>query len=168
MISLQLHRALHLVIPISLLLTSISLAETLYVTAKSAKIRAGITSLDDVKDTVHYGDSVESLRAENEWIEVKTKSGAQGWLHTSKVSATPPEGAGSWLPPIPTKTPSGSSKPVVTAGARGLDKAAEGYAERNGISPQSRKAVDNMTAHEMTDEQVENFLKEGGLGDYAK
>jgi uncharacterized protein YgiM (DUF1202 family) len=145
----------------------LGLAETLYVTSKSANVRAGKTSRDAITDTVHYGDAVESVRQENDWFEVKTKNGVQGWVHTTKLSNSPPtKGQDSILPGMP--LPPRASPPIVTAGARGLDKVAEGYAEGSGISPQSRAAVDKMTSYQVDDKRVETFLREGGLGDYAK
>ncbi|NOS82722.1 MAG: SH3 domain-containing protein [Nitrospira sp.] len=147
--------------------SGLGLAETLYITSKSAKVRAGKTSLDAITDTVHYGDTVESIRQENEWFEVKTKNGAQGWVHTTKLSNSPPtKGQDSTFLGMPLA--SRASQPTVSAGARGLDKVAEGYAEGSGISPQSRAAVDKMTSYQVDDKRVETFLKEGGLGDYAK
>lgn len=149
------------------LAAGVSHADTLYISSKSAQVRAGTTSLDDVKGTVHYGDAVESLRTDNAWAEVKTKNGIRGWIHTSKLSNTPPttQQDTSFLKLGST---SNASTPTVTAGARGLDKVAQGYADKTGISPQSREVVDQMTNYQVNDSQVENFLKEGGLGDYAK
>ncbi|TRZ98385.1 MAG: SH3 domain-containing protein, partial [Nitrospiraceae bacterium] len=43
-----------------------------------------------------------------------------------------------------------------------------GYADRAGITPRDRDAVDRMAAYRMGDQEVEDFLKEGGLGEYAK
>jgi uncharacterized protein YgiM (DUF1202 family) len=147
--------------------SGLSLAETLYITSKSANVRAGKTSLDAITDTVHYGDAVESVRQESDWFEVKTKKGAQGWVHTTKLSNSPPtKGQDSTFLGMP--LPPRASQPTVSAGARGLDKVADGYAEGSGISPQSHAAVEKMTNYQVDDKRVETFLKEGGLGDYAK
>ena len=52
--------------------------------------------------------------------------------------------------------------------ARGLDKASEGYADRAGVSARDREVVDRMTAYQIPDQDVEEFMREGGLGEYAK
>jgi hypothetical protein len=56
---------------------------------------------------------------------------------------------------------------TASAGARGLDKAGEAYADRSGITKEHRDAVDRMTDYKLPDEEVENFLKDGRLGEYA-
>lgn len=154
---------------IFLSLASWSLAETLYVIAKSAHIRAGKTSLDAVTDTIRYGDAVESITRENDWVQVKTKGGAQGWIFAAnKLSTAAPAGDQGYLEKMSTSLKGPVSTTTTSAGARGLDKVAQGYAETNGISPQSRQAIDQMTNYQVDDKQVETFLKEGGLGEYAK
>jgi hypothetical protein len=57
---------------------------------------------------------------------------------------------------------------TASAGARGLDKVSEGYANRVGITQQHRDAIDRMAAYQISDQDVEDFLKQGGLGEYAK
>jgi hypothetical protein len=61
-----------------------------------------------------------------------------------------------------------SSGVTASAGARGLDKASEGYANRAGITQQHREAVDRMTAYKIPDEAIQEFLKSGRLGEYAE
>lgn len=150
------------------ILSGVALAETLYVIVKSAKVRAGVTSLDIIMDTVHYGDAVESIGKENDWVRVETKSKAQGLIHISKLSSSQPASDQNSYGIVTTIVRSTASQPTVSAGARGLDKVAEGYAEGSGISSESRAAVDKMTSYQIDDKQLEAFLKEGGLGDYAK
>jgi uncharacterized protein YgiM (DUF1202 family) len=150
------------------ILNGVATAEKFYVIAKSAHVRAGVTSLDAVIDTVHYGDAVESISRENDWVRVKTKSGTQGLIHGSKLSSRPPEAGQSSYGLLTTVVRSTASQPTVSAGARGLDKVAEGYAEKNAITTEARMAVDKMTSYQVDDKQLEAFLKEGGLGDYAK
>lgn len=61
-----------------------------------------------------------------------------------------------------------ASATTASAGARGLDKASEGYADRAGVSARDREVVDRMTAYQIPDQDVEEFMREGGLGEYAK
>jgi hypothetical protein len=56
---------------------------------------------------------------------------------------------------------------TASAGARGLDKASEGYAKRSGITQQQRDAVDRMTAYKISDDEIQQFLKSGKLSEYA-
>ena len=61
-----------------------------------------------------------------------------------------------------------ASATTASAGARGLDKASEVMpivpAYPRGIA----EAVDRMTAYQISDQEVEEFMREGGLGEYAK
>ncbi|HZS12318.1 MAG TPA: SH3 domain-containing protein [Nitrospirales bacterium] len=142
-------------------------AETVYVQAKSAKLRAGKTSLDRVVADLAYGQPVDVLRRDGDWVEVKTSSGAIGWLFANKVGATKPAGDDKALAFLGKSMRHGEAGEVTaSAGARGLDKASESYANRTGITKEHRDAVDRMTAYTLSDQEVEDFLKAGKLGEY--
>jgi hypothetical protein len=144
-------------------------AETLYVQAKTAQLRVGKTSLDPVLTNVRYGEAVEVLSRDGNWTEVKTDGGAKGWIFSNKLSASKPSGGNDALARLGQSMRSGeASSSTASAGARGLDKTSEGYADRAGISQRDREAVDRMTGYQVSDEEIEQFLKEGGLGEYAK
>jgi uncharacterized protein YgiM (DUF1202 family) len=157
------------VIAIFLIPATWSLAETLYIIAKSAHIRAGKTSLDAVTETVRFGDAVESIARDNEWVQIRTKNGATGWIYAAnKLSTTPPASDQGYFEKMSASLKGPASATTTSAGARGLDKVAQGYAEDNGIAPQHRQAVDDMTNYTLDDARVDTFLKEGGLGEYKK
>ena len=163
--------SLLIVLVISLCLSAgLALAETVYVQAKTAKLRAGKTSLDAVVADLKFGETLEVLRKDGTWLEVQTGDGMKGWIFTGKTTATKPAGSGdddlARLGKSVRRTKAGDV--TATAGARGLDKASEGYANRAGITQRDRDAVDRMAAYRMSDQEVEDFLKEGGLGEYAK
>ena len=52
-------------------------AETVYVQAKTAQLRSGKTSLDSVVANVKYGEALDVVRRDGNWIEVKTVRGSQ-------------------------------------------------------------------------------------------
>lgn len=144
-------------------------AETVYVQAKTAQLRSGKTSLDAVVGNVKYGDALDVLGRDGSWVEVKTAAGAKGWIFSNKTSSTKPSGTNDTLARLGHSMRGGdASATTASAGARGLDKASEGYADRTGVSARDRDAVDRMTAYQLGDQEVEEFLREGGLGEYAK
>lgn len=146
-----------------------ALAETVYVQAKTAQLRAGKTSLDAVVGNVKFGDALEVVGRDGSWMEVKTSTGARGWIFANKTSPSKPSGTNDTLAKLGQSMRSGdASSTTASAGARGLDKASEGYANRTGISARDREAVDRMTAYQIPDQEVEEFMREGGLGEYAK
>jgi hypothetical protein len=158
-----------LIVGAALVCVTAAFAETVYVQARTAQLRSGKTSLDPVVANLRYGDQLEVVKKEGNWLQVKTEGGAQGWIYTGKTSKTKPGGGDSGLAQLG-RSMRGSEASAVTAsaGARGLDKVSEGYANRAGISPKDRDTVDRMTAYQIPDQEVEEFLKEGGLGEYAK
>lgn len=145
-----------------------TLAETVYVTAKTAQIRSGKTSLDPVVANLQYGQELDVVTREDRWIHVQTTSGAKGWIYSSKVSSTKPTGTENELAALGQRYRRGDPSVTAAAGARGLDKASEGYADRAGITQQHRDAVDRMTGYRILDEEVQEFLKSGRLGEYAE
>lgn len=144
------------------------LAESVYVTAKTAQIRSGKTSLDPVVANLQYGQELAVVAREEKWIQVQTGSGAKGWIYSSKVSSSKPSGADNELASLGQRYRRGDPSVTASAGARGLDKASESYANRAGITKQDRDAVDRMTAYKIPDDEIQEFLKSGRLGEYAQ
>lgn len=150
-------------------LGEVALAETVYVQAKTAQLRSGKTSLEKVVASVKFGEALDVVEKDGSWLQVKTGDGTQGWIFANKTSSSKPSGGNDTLAQLGKSMRRGdASGTTASAGARGLDKTSEGYAKRAGISQQDRDAVDRMTAYQMPDQEVEEFLKEGGLGEYAK
>ncbi len=146
-----------------------ALAETVYVQAKTAQLRAGKTSLDPVVGNVKFGEALDVVGRDGSWVEIKTSSGARGWIFANKTTASKPSGSNDSLARLGQSMRGGdASATTASAGARGLDKASEGYANRTGVSARDREAVDRMTAYQIPDQEIEEFLREGGLGEYAK
>ncbi len=163
--------SLFIVLLIGLSLSAgVALAETVYVQAKTVKLRAGKTSLDSVVANLKFGEPLEVLRKDGTWLEVQTGTGAKGWIFAGKTTSTKPtsseDDALTKLGKSFRRTEAGDV--TAAAGARGLDKASEGYANRTGITQRDRDAVDRMAAYRIPDQEVEDFLKSGGLGEYAK
>lgn len=147
----------------------LAFAEALYIGAKKAQLRAGKTSLDQTVATLDFGDQVEVIEKSGSWLKVKTRSGVMGWIYINKVTALKPSnrsGPLASLGRIFRRTE--ASEITATAGARGLDKVSEDYANRVGITEEHREAVDRMTGYQLSDQEFEVFLKEGRLGEYAQ
>lgn len=145
-----------------------ALADSVYVSAKTAQLRSGKTSLDPVVANLQFGQELEVVSREDKWIQVQTSSGAKGWIYSTKVSSTKPSGSGSDLASLGERFRRGDPSVTASAGARGLDKASESYANRTGITKQYRDAVDRMTAYKIPDDEIQDFLKNGRLGEYAQ
>jgi uncharacterized protein YgiM (DUF1202 family) len=153
-----------------LLLAGVALAETVFVQSKTAMLRSGKTSLDRVVANLKFGEPLVVLNKEGNWLEVQTARGAQGWIFAGKTTPTKPAASEddvlAKLGKSFRRTEAGDV--TASAGARGLDKVSEGYANRVGITQQHRDAIDRMAGYRISDQDVEDFLKEGRLGEYAK
>jgi uncharacterized protein YgiM (DUF1202 family) len=161
-----------IVIPVLMVLSVMAgtvWAETVFVQAKTAQLRAGKTSLDPVVTNVKYGEALQVRKSEGKWMEVETGTGIKGWIFANKTTTVKPSGSEDELSRLGRGfRGKEASDTTASAGARGLDKASEEYAKRSGISQRDRDTVDRMTAYKITDQEVEDFLKKGELGEYAK
>jgi uncharacterized protein YgiM (DUF1202 family) len=152
-----------------MLIATAAYADTVYVQAKSAKLRDGKTSLDREVATVRFGDALEVLKTDGSWLQVRTANGARGWIFVNKTTTTKPDKQDDELAALGRSVRGKeASQTTASAGARGLDKVSEAYANRSGIPKAYRDAVDRMTAYQVGDQEVEDFLKKGALGEYAK
>ena len=151
------------------IMTGSALADTVYVQAKTAQLRAGKTSLDPVVANVKYGEALQIRTTEGKWMEVETRSGVTGWIFANKTTTVKPSGGEDDLSKLGRSVRGKeASDTTASAGARGLDEVSKEYAKRSGISQRDRDTVDRMTAYKITDQEVEDFLKKGELGEYAK
>ena len=150
-------------------LVSVAYAEKAYVQSKSAPLWAGKTSLSQTVATVQFGQEREVLRKEEPWLEVRTSDGVTGWVSANRTSATQPSGGESLFAKAGQTFRQTEAAPVTaSAGARGLDKVSEEYANRSSIPKQYQDTVDRMAAYRIPDPEVEGFLKDGRLGEYAQ
>ena len=150
-------------------LLGVAWAETVYVQGKTAKLRSGKTSLDPVVADLKYGEPLKVLKTDDKWLQVQTGSGVKGWIFAGKTSPVKRSGGDDELTRLGRSfRGKEASEATASAGARGLDKVSEAYANRSGITQRDRDAVDRMTAYTITDQEIEDFLKKGELGEYAK
>lgn len=97
-----------------------ALAETLYVQSRTAKLRSGKTSLDQVVAELKMGDRLEILRTDGPWVEVRTTSGVRGWLPASNTTSVKPSGGDDDLARGEQFPQTDTSEVTGTAGGRGF------------------------------------------------
>lgn len=147
-------------------------AETVYVRADFGDIRSGKTSLSKVLTRVDYGEALEVMGKDGRWYKVRTSKGVEGWIFSNKISTDEPpksQGRVAALSGFGSFGRTKASEVTATAGARGLDKVSESYADRTStITPKDREAVNKMAAYHITEDELMSFLKDGRLGEYAQ
>ncbi len=152
-------------------------AQTLWVTSDQADLKADSSSTSETVATLARGTELNVKATDNRWYEVSTKAGESGWVYRGKVSETAPEidasaqqsdpGLGDLLGGL-----SGSSIETDAASTsrsiRGLSPEAVQYADQTHAPEDIRKALDEVLSYGIKDNEIDRFLKDGRIGEYAQ
>ena len=152
-------------------------AQTLYVTSEDATLKADSSSSSATIMELKRGTELTVVSKDGRWYSVTTPTNEKGWIYRGKVSEEPPEmedmedeegeGVGGLL--------GGLSDSDINADAadssrsiRGLSPEAKEYADATGSPQEIRNALDEVIARSTTDKEIDRFLKEGKIGEYAE
>ncbi|MBM4084226.1 MAG: hypothetical protein FJ272_05500 [Planctomycetes bacterium] len=141
--------------------------DVVYVKSRTAKIRADKSASADAKE-VPAGTALKVLSKEDKYYQVQLPDGSQGWVfHVSVTDQKPDEGGGVLAG---TGATSGITvaEASTSASIRGLKPMAEDYAKNKGISPKSVDGARKMEELAISSKDVDVFLREGKLGEYAE
>jgi hypothetical protein len=140
----------------------------MYVLTSSAKLRSGESPLEPVLAVLPKGTEVEVLRRKGRFARVKTKDKQEGWLYLRRLTDQKPEQSGgdifstlgqSFRSLRPSKT-------AASSGARGVEEA-DGTGGRS-TRGRSIGFTPSMEKYRPTEGQLDRFLREGKLGEYAE
>jgi uncharacterized protein YgiM (DUF1202 family) len=157
---------------ILMLTGAVMAAEMLWVVSEGAKLKMEPSASSETIEELPVGSEVSMDSSQGSWYKVTTKSNKTGWIYRGKVSSTQPEGkedkgGGSLFGTLP-----GSSVQVSAADTsrsiRGLSPAAKEYAASTKTPEIYQKALDRLLDLRVTDREIEEFLKEGKIGEYSK
>ncbi|MDO9082025.1 MAG: SH3 domain-containing protein [Humidesulfovibrio sp.] len=146
--------------------------DKLYVASEGAKLKADKSASSDTVAELAVGTELRVAGSEESWYKV-TAGGNSGWIYRGKVAASPPEasrqggdnlfgGAG------------GSAITVSEAdSARSMRGLSEQEAAKTAGRPprplaEYKQALDKILAEKVDRKELENFLKAGRIGEYAK
>jgi SH3-like domain-containing protein len=129
--------------------------QTVYVTAKSLALKAGIGFFAKTVATLSYGDSVTVLAVDGKWAQVRTgnsRTGTSGWtsqtnLSTKRVTATGGTG-------------SASSREVAMAGKGFSEEVENAYKDNHDLN---YAAVDATEVNMVSETELLDFITEGRL-----
>lgn len=146
-----------------------ALAETMYAKKDRVKVTSEKSPKSKVVATLRLGDAVDVLKKSGRQYKVKLGSGATGWVFKFKLSEKKPSGksGGSGLSALTGKSTVVAQEARAGGSIRGLKETTEQYAERKHISPVHRRSVDKMEQFVITDEELNRFKQDGGVGEYA-
>lgn len=132
-------------------------AATMSVQVKNGQIRATPSFLGKVVAPLNYGDTVQILETKNEWMNVTGPGGKSGWVHSSALTKK--------------KIVMASGSQDVQTGASGdeLALASKGFNSDVEADFKSKNKnidftwVNRMEKYKVTPEEMQAFLKEGGV-----
>jgi len=146
-------------------------AETLWVTSENAQLKTDAKASSETITTVSIGVKVTVLDSEKRWHRIQIPSGQQGWMYRGRLSDTPPENASGEESGNLFGALAGSSIKADEASTgrsmRGLSEETEEYAKNRKTPKATKKALDEVLAFKVTETELQSFLKNGKIGEYA-
>jgi uncharacterized protein YgiM (DUF1202 family) len=144
--------------------------EKVWVTSAGAKVMSEAAATAKAVETVPVGTELTVLSTKDKWFQVSLPSGEKGWIFRGKVSTSPPEAereGGGLLGALGKSSIEGGSADT-SRSMRGLSPAAEQYAQNAKTPAEYKKAVDGVLALQVKEAEVDAFLREGKIGEYAE
>ena len=145
--------------------------KSLWVTASKAKLKSDKTASSDTVAELDTGLELKVISSEKKWFEVKAGEDKKGWIYRGKVSKNPPDelddlGGGDDLLEDP-----GLSGVILAAAdtARSIrGKKTGGGEAANFPKDEYWKALNHVLTFYAGDDEIQQFLKQGKIGEYAE
>jgi SH3-like domain-containing protein len=127
------------------------------VQVKEGQLRSSASFLAPIVGMAAYGDQVEALQQQGDWIEVKNAQNRRGWIHQSAVTKK--------------RVILSAGKEAAPVAASGQEVALAGKGFNAEVESKYRLThqevdydwVNRMEAIRITPGEMANFLKEGGI-----
>lgn len=145
-------------------------AQTLYVKKSGTKLQASDSAKSDVLATLSQGTPAKVIKKGKKFYQVSAE-GKKGWIFKFKLSAKAPAksgGDGGILGALGGRQKIAANEASSGSSIRGLSPISERHAKNKGISEKDIQAVKQMEAFRVDPKAMENFLKEGKLGEYGQ
>jgi len=142
----------------------------MWVASDNATLKSKPKASSTTLSTLAVGAKVSVLESSNRWYRILTDSGKEGWMYRGKLSDAPPSketgDSGNLFSSMQSSSIS-ADEAQTSRSIRGLSKETEQYAQKRGTPEVYKKALDQVLAIRITDKEVDVFLKEGKIGEYA-
>lgn len=153
-----------------------SATDFVWVTSSEAKMKSEKSAASDTIATLPLGTKLEVIKFESRWFHVTGPDGKMGWVYRGKVSRTAPtpssdKGDGNQLGTLLgglSGSKIGSDTPDTSRSIRALeaDKSVDNQ-EASGQGD-AQKALERVLTFRVLDQEIEQFLEAGGIGEYAR
>jgi uncharacterized protein YgiM (DUF1202 family) len=149
-----------LVVSLFVLVLCLLAAETLIVKVQSTSLRKNPKFYAPALLTLGAGEKIEKISSQEGWIQVRTSKGAVGWIHSSAVQVQKFD-----LMAMDAKMKTQASASEVALAGKGFNKQVEeSYRAKHGEV--SFVWVDKMLLIKIPDSRVEEFMRQGKLGEF--
>lgn len=144
-------------------------SKTMYVKKSGTKLRSADSTKSKVLGKLGKGTALDVTEKSGKFLKVSTPDGQSGWIFKFKLTAKKPAGSGGggdFLGALggqqiaARESSSGSS-------IRGLSPMSEKHAKNKGISQSNIDDVKKMEQFKVSDQELQNFLSQGKLGEYG-
>jgi len=153
-------KKLYLTILLAVLIAAgVMAAETLKVTVKTTKLRKSPKFYAPAVATLNYGDTIQKLDQQGDWIQGLTTGGLQGWVHDSAVEEP------SFSLTARRTSGTGTTADEVALAGKGFNEQVEQAYQKTANLDYTW--VDRMGRISISDKDMEKFFKEGKLGEYG-
>lgn len=144
-------------------------AETMWAKKDRVKVTAEKSPTSEVVATLRVGDPVEVVQKSGRQYKVKLRSGKSGWVFKFKLADEQPEKTtgGSGLSGLAGDNTVVAQEARSGGSIRGLKETSEQYADKKNISQADRRSVEKMEQRTVTDDELNQFKKDGRIGEYA-
>ena len=142
----------------------------MWVSSDNARLKSEPSASSTTLSTVPVGAKVSVLQSKDRWYRVGTASGENGWMYRGKLSDAPPAKETESSDNLFSSMQVGSisaDEAQTSRSIRGLSKETEQYAKKRGTPEVYKKALDQVLAIRITEKEVDVFLKDGKIGEYA-
>lgn len=157
-----------------LAVAALALAQTsLWVSSTGAKLKADTKATAATVADVPVGAQLQVLEAKDTWYRVAAPDGKQGWIYRGKVSETSPAGSsggggGGLFGAVTSGSTIQAASADTSRSIRGLSPETTEYADAAGTPKENREALDKVLALKVDAADLEKFLQEGRIGEYAQ
>ncbi len=145
--------------------------DILWVTSERAKLKTASRASSETITAVPIGTEVTVLTTKRRWHKIRIPSGEEGWMYRGRLSETPPQKeaedeTGNLFAAL------GGSKiqadeADTARSIRGRSSETEQYARLRGTPAAYERALDRVLAISVTENELDVFLRQGKIGEYA-
>ena len=148
-----------------LLWPALAAAETVVVKVLKASIKATPSVQARTIAEARRGDELEVVKKERSWYMVRLPDARTGWVFEYSVALVEESAEEEDLfGEIEEQSRIAVTEATAAGSIRGLSQVARVYAENRGLDEHYVRAVDEMQAYAVTQEEVDRFLREGQVG----